>query len=40
MGMHIYCVSCRKNTDNKDTKVIKTEKWEINVKVYLFSVWK
>ena len=39
--MQTYCVSCQKKiTENKDAKVIKTKNWEINVKVYLFSVWK
>ena len=39
--MQIYCVSCKKHTGNKNGKVFKTKqnkKWEINVKIYLFSV--
>ena len=39
-NIQTYCVSCNKNTKNKHAKVIKTKKWEINVKVYLFSVCK
>ena len=37
--MRTYCVSCKRNTGNKNAKVIKTKKWKIKNEINLFSMW-
>ena len=38
--MKTYCLVCRKNTKNKDAKVIKTKNGRLQIEISLFNLWK
>ena len=38
--MKIYCLVCRKKTENKDVKVIKTKKWQFTNEISMLNLWK
>ena len=36
--MKTYCVTCKRDTENKNPKVFLLKKWKVDAKVNLFSV--